>query len=138
VVFATQSLAHFRDPALRQIFSESCPTKIYLPNAAAAGHLEVRQAYEAAGLSPRQITRIAEAHPKKHYLLVQPDGERLIDLALSPEELAILGTSAPQAIERVMALREVDPEGWLDRWIAESTASTASTPLIPRRPTDDS
>lgn len=123
VIFATQSLGHFRDPALRQIFSESCPTKVFLPNTAAGREQATREAYETAGLTERQIARIAEAQPKKHYLLVQPTGERLIDLALEPAELAILGASSPQAIERVEALRASDPESWLDRWIAESTST---------------
>lgn len=126
VVFATQSLSHLADPSLRQIMDESCPTRIFLPNAAAAANAGVRANYQAAGLSERQIDRIATAIPKRHYLLMQPGQERMIDLALSPAELAVLGSSSPKAIKRVMTLRELEPDGWLEHWIQESTTPKES------------
>ncbi len=124
VVFATQSLGHLANPTLRQIMSESCPTRIFLPNPAAASNAVVRESYAATGLTERQIDRIASATPKKHYLFLQPGNERLIDLDLSPTELVILGASSPQAIEEVMTHRDAHPDRWLSRWLTSQSVRT--------------
>ncbi len=119
VVFATQSLAHFADSALRQVFEESCPTTIYLPNPQAARSREVRAAYRAAGLTEAQIDLVAHAIPKRDYVLIQPDGQRVVNLVLSPLELAFYGVSDPTSVRRIEALRQRDGDGWVAAWLAE-------------------
>lgn len=119
LVFATQSIAHLRDPAIRQVFAEMAPTTIYLPNPRAASSREVRDAYRAAGLTEPQIERIATATPKRDYYVVQPEGARLVRLALSPLELALYGVSNPADVERAKALHAQHGSRWLEPWLKD-------------------
>jgi type IV secretion system protein TrbE len=85
VVFATQSLSDLYDPTTKTLTSitaaimESCPTKVYLPNPKM--EFETRELYRRMNLSDRQIELISSVGiPKKHYYVVTPYGNRLIDL----------------------------------------------------------
>jgi len=85
VVLATQSLSDAARSGILDVLTESCPTKIFLPNAEAAtlGTPEYpgpAAHYQAFGLNQTQIDIIASATPKRHYYVVSPEGCRLIDL----------------------------------------------------------
>lgn len=91
VVFATQSLADLYDPSSKALTTvtaaimESCPTKIYLPNHKI--ETETRELYKKMGLSERQIEIISRVGiSKRHYYVVTPMGNRLIDLGLDEGE----------------------------------------------------
>ena len=66
VVLATQSLSEIANSPYRDVILESCPTKLYLPNAEARNP-QTRELYRKFGLSDRQIDIIAEAAPKRDY-----------------------------------------------------------------------
>ena len=66
VVLATQSLSEIANSPYRDVILESCPTKLYLPNAEAKNP-QTRELYHKFGLSDRQIDIIAEATPKRDY-----------------------------------------------------------------------
>ena len=65
-MLATQSLSEIANSPSRDVILESCPTKLYLPNAEAKNP-QTRELYHKFGLSDRQIDIIAEATPKRDY-----------------------------------------------------------------------
>ncbi len=104
VVFATQSLADITQSAIAPAIIESCPSRIFLANDRAfeAG---IRPAYEAFGLSARQIELIATATAKRHYYYQSAAGNRLFDLTLGPIARALCGASDPETqklIDRIL------------------------------------
>src|ERR1700693_3271331 len=90
VVLATQSLSEIANSPYRDVILESCPTKLYLPNAEARNP-QTRELYRKFGLSDRQIDMVAEAAPKRDYYYVSPLGRRLFQFALGPAALALIG-----------------------------------------------
>lgn len=114
VVFVTQLLTTFLDSDLRDAILENCPQRVFLPNPAATDP-HAAEAYEAFGLSQRQIELVAGATGKRDYYLDTPEGSRMIQLGLSELELKVLGRSGPRVREKVeRGLRERRKEG-LDR-----------------------
>jgi type IV secretion system protein VirB4 len=81
VVLATQSLSEIANSPYRDVLLESCPTKLYLPNAEALNP-QARELYRKFGLSDRQTDIIAEATPKRDYYYVSPLGRRLFQFAV--------------------------------------------------------
>ena len=90
VVMATQSLADAIRSELTAELLESCPTKIFLPNAGAEGQVIADQ-YTALGLTYPEISRIARMRPKRDYFLTQPEGRRVISFPLGHIGLSIVG-----------------------------------------------
>ncbi len=123
VVFVSQSLSDLYDPqskTLSEVTSaimESCPTKIYLPNPKM--ERESISLYEKMGLSARQIEIIGHvAIPKRHYYVVTPEGNRLIDLGFS--EFRSLALSFILPAERRFELKECQEqhgEAWVYHWL---------------------
>jgi type IV secretion system protein VirB4 len=120
VVLATQSPSQLAELASRHTVLDSCPTRIYLPNADA---LSPGQAplYRELGLNTRQIECIARATPKRHYYFTSPRGNRLFELGLGPVALAFLAGRAGSTIDEtrraINALSQADsawPADWLD------------------------
>lgn len=93
VIFATQSLADAMQSPIAVALKESCPTKIFLPNASAQDHMSA-EFYRGMGLNERQIEIVAEAIPKREYYLTSPTGNRLFNLALGPTALALCASSS--------------------------------------------
>jgi type IV secretion/conjugal transfer VirB4 family ATPase len=93
VIFATQSLADAMQSTIAVALKESCPTKIFLPNASARD-LSSASFYSEMGLNDRQIDIIANATSKKDYYVTSPAGARLFSLALGPIALALCGSSS--------------------------------------------
>jgi len=94
VVFATQSLSDIQSSSIAPAIIESCPSRIFLPNARAR-EAGIRSAYEGFGLNERQIEIIATATPKRHYYYQSAIGNRLFELGLGPVALALCGASSP-------------------------------------------
>jgi len=95
VIFATQSLADVAGSDIAPVLIESCPSRIFLPNVR-AGEPNIREIYNAFGLSRRQIELIATSLPKRDYYLQSPLGNRLFDLGLGPLALSFTAASAPE------------------------------------------
>lgn len=93
VVFATQSLADITTSTIAPALIESCPTRIFLPNARAQ---EPGQAaiYDRFGLNARQVQLVARATPKRDYYMQTPAGNRLFDLELGPVALAFCASGS--------------------------------------------
>ncbi|MEM8771413.1 MAG: conjugal transfer protein TrbE [Pseudomonadota bacterium] len=94
VLFATQSLSDIQHSSIAPAIIESCPSRIFLPNARAQEQ-SIRSAYESFGLNARQIEIIASATPKRDYYFQSAIGNRLFDLELGQVALGICGASTP-------------------------------------------
>ncbi len=93
VIFATQSLADIKDNAIAPAIIESCPTRVFLPNARAL-EPQIAQIYAGFGLNARQIEILGRATPKRDYYCQSPDGDRLFDLGLGEVALAFAAASS--------------------------------------------
>ncbi len=127
VVFATQSLADLYDPSTKSLTAttaaimESCPTKIYLPNPSMES--EIKELYSRIGLSEQQLEIITQqAQPKRHYYVVTPEGNRLIDFGFSDIKavaLAFIGLSKSQSTA-LIECKEKYKEQWIYYWLIDN------------------
>lgn len=123
VILATQSLSDARNSGILDVLTESCPTKIFLPNGSAedAGQKEL---YEGMGLNGKQISIIRNSEPKRDYYIVSPQGRRKVQLALKPKALSFVGASDKESIARIRELAaEYGPEAWPKAWLRERGAA---------------
>ena len=95
VIFATQSLSDIQNSKIAPVITESCSTRIYLPNARACEPLSLKT-YQQFGLNDRQIQIISQMTPKRDYYVTTPEGNRRFDLELGPLALAFVGASTPE------------------------------------------
>jgi type IV secretion system protein VirB4 len=95
VVFATQSLADIdiEKSALAAAIVESCLTRLFLPNERAT-EPQFAAIYEGFGLNTRQIEILARATPKRDYYCASRRGNRLFELGLSRDSIALAFTAA--------------------------------------------
>ena len=117
VLLATQSLTDAKDSGLMSVLTESCHTKILLPNSGMTD--EQQKLYSELGLNEVEIEIIKRAVPKNDYYLITDNGRRLIQLALGKKTLAFIGASDKESIARIKELRAEDNNNWQDRWLAE-------------------
>ncbi len=89
VVLVAHSPAQIATLPNAPLITESCPTKIILPNPEARTE-EGMAMYRALGLHSRAIHAIASAKPKCDYFYKSPAGNRLFDLNLGPTAQALL------------------------------------------------
>lgn len=119
VLLATQALSDARNSGIIDVLVESCPTKIYLPNAEAMNRDNL-DLYQACGLNERQIGIITHARPKRDYYMVNGYGRRLFQLGLRRKELAFVGASDKESIARIKALMaQHGPDAWQETWMNE-------------------
>lgn len=131
VVFATQSLADIADSAIAPAILESCPQRLFLPNARAV-EPQSQAAYLRMGLNERQIELIAQAIPKRQYYLQSRRGNRLFDLNLGPIALAVCAASAPDDQRRIDAvLGQSGPDGFAVAFLEAQGLSWAADLLKP-------
>ncbi len=89
LVIVAHSPAQIRALENRAILTESCPTKIVLPNPEAATD-DNAPVYRALGLGSREIDIVARALRRREYYFKSPSGSRLFDLNLGPVAHALL------------------------------------------------
>jgi type IV secretion system protein TrbE len=115
VVLVAHSVTQLRDVPHAQLIWESCPTRIYLPNAD-AGSPDTASIYAGLGLTAREIATIARAAPKRDYYFTSPRGSRLFELGLGPVTRALLA-SGSDVRGRALHLMQEHGDGWLDVWL---------------------
>jgi type IV secretion system protein VirB4 len=115
VLLATQSLSDASRSGILDVLTESCATKIFLPNPNAREE-SASALYQGMGLNARQIEIIASSTPKRHYYYVSDHGRRLYDLALGPVALAFCGASGKEDLERIRKLQAQFGDGWVQHW----------------------
>ncbi len=122
VVLATQSPSQLAQLANRHTVVDSCPTRIYLPNADAATPAQ-ESLYRDLGLNDREIATIAGATAKRHYYFKSPSGSRLFELGLGPAALCFL--AAPPGFSMDETRRHLDRlitshgQDWPAVWLKE-------------------
>jgi type IV secretion system protein TrbE len=116
VVLATQSLSEIANSPYRDVILESCPTKLYLPNAEARNP-QTRELYRRFGLSDRQIDLIAEAAPKRDYYYVSPLGRRLFQFGLGPVALAFTGAGSKDDVLAARHMIAEHGQRWPLEWL---------------------
>jgi len=116
VVLATQSLSEIANSPYRDVILESCPTKLYLPNAEARSP-QTRELYRKFGLSDRQIGIIAEAAPKRDYYYVSPLGKRLFQFTLGPAALAFVGAGSKDDVFTARRMIVEHGQRWPVEWL---------------------
>ncbi len=89
VVLVAHSPAQITSLPNAALITESCPTKIILPNSGARTQEGIAM-YKALDLSPRAIDIIASATPKREYFYKRPEGGRLFELNLGPVARTLL------------------------------------------------
>ncbi|MBA2649060.1 MAG: hypothetical protein H0U75_05560 [Legionella sp.] len=124
IVFTAQSLSDLYNPATKRLTAitaailESSPTRIYLPNQTIDA--EIKTLYLKMGFTERQIEIISKvAIPKRHYYVVTPEGNRLIDLGFSqtkPLALAFIGLSKEKT-KALLECKEKHQEEWVYYWL---------------------
>jgi len=115
-ILETQSISDITGSPIRDVIIESCLTKIFLPNTEAQTE-HAAGAYQALGLSRRQIELIAHAVPKRHYYYSSPLGKRLFELGLGPVALSFLGAGSREDLAAVRALIARYPAAWPAEWL---------------------
>jgi type IV secretory pathway VirB4 component len=115
VLLATQSLSDAARSGILDVLTESCATKIFLPNPNAREE-SATALYQGMGLNPRQIEIIATATPKRHYYLVSEQGRRLYELSLGPVALSFCGASGKEDLEKIRQLQAQFGFYWVEHW----------------------
>ncbi len=130
VIFATQSLSDIEGSSIAPAIIESCPTRLFLPNARAI-EPQIAAIYRRFGLNDRQIEILARATPKRDYYCQSRRGNRLFELGLGSVALAFTAASARSdqaAIERILAKHGRD--GFVAAWLTHCGVGWAAE-LIP-------
>ena len=122
VVFATQHLSHIAKSAIADVLIESCPTKIFLPNAdagarGAEGQKGPRDYYEDLGLNDREIALVSSMTPKRDYFITSPEGRRVVDFEMGPVFLAFGGVNGDEQRAALRATIARHGENWRAAWL---------------------
>ena len=106
VVLVAHSPAQIQALPNAALITESCPTKILLPNPEAETPV-MAPVYAAMDLNPREIAQIASAYRKREYYYKSPRGGRLFELDLGPVARTLLmplaGMTPDESRKRVEA-----------------------------------
>lgn len=117
VWFATQSLSDIASSSIAPAIIESCPGRIFLPNASAL-EPQSRETYERFGLNARQVEIIAAATPKRDYYLQSRDGDRLFDLQLGEVARAFCASASKADQKRIDEILETAPgDAFAAQWL---------------------
>ena len=126
VIIATHSLAEAIYSRLFVVLVESCPYKIFLPNADAgvtgtAAHPGPHDLYLAMGLNPVEIDIVRYSTPRQDMYITCPEGRRLTRLGLGPKAMAFCGISDPAELRRVEQIQHHYGDEWTEAWIEEKS-----------------
>lgn len=120
VVFATQSLDEIaRLPNLGS-FVTNIPTQIFLPSVKSSVHEQADLYRKVFGTTDAQMSLLAQAIPKRDYLLVRPTVTRLVNTRM-PAALIAINEATTQESKRTQ-LMEYEREGgpdWELRYLKE-------------------
>jgi type IV secretory pathway VirB4 component len=117
ITLATQSLTEIANSPYLDLLLESCPGKIFLPNAEAKGEY-VLEAYLKLGLTERELGIIGNAAPRREYYFHSTQGRRLFTLNLGPVAVALCAATGHRDVEQARRLLEqYGREQFLDVWL---------------------
>lgn len=118
VIMDTQSLSDAVKSGLLDVLIESCPTKMFLPNAEAfktgtPDHPGPFEFYKMMGLNENQIGIIRDGKSKRDVYVTSPEGSRLAANDMGPLQLAIAGSTGEKDVLMARSLIEKHGDGWL-------------------------
>jgi len=116
IIMATQNISDAANSGILDVIDDSCPTKIYLPNATAKDE-ETSRLYRSLGLNAREIDLISRITPKRDYYFRNPQGRRLFDLKLGQFALAFVGASGKKDLEKIRELKKNHGQEWVKHWL---------------------
>jgi type IV secretory pathway VirB4 component len=120
VVFATQALDEIaRLPNVGSLVS-NIPTQIFLPSVKSSVHSQAELYRQVFGTTDAQMALLAQAIPKRDYLLVRPSVTRLVNTRMPPALIAINEATIQQG--KRAQLREYAAAGgpdWELRFVRE-------------------
>lgn len=116
VLFATQSLDDIANSSILSAVLDACYSRIYLANPNAETEKNA-QTYTMFGLNETEIYILTQMAEKKHYYFKSPKGSRLYELALSPLELAYVGTSGEEDQKKYRELKDLDTKEFNTQWL---------------------
>src|SRR5207253_6587439 len=98
VMFATQALDEIaRLPNIGAIVS-NIATQIFLPSMKASVHAQAELYRQLFGTTDAQLALLAQAIPKRDYLLVRPSVTRLVQARMPPALVAINEGTTQEAV----------------------------------------
>lgn len=118
VILATQSLSDAKNSGILDVLTESCLTKVYLPNVTARQPSQ-QELYKDMDLNEAQVEIVATATAKRDYYVVTPRGCRLMQTALQPKTLAFVGASDKESLARIETLSSTHGKDWWRYWLEE-------------------
>ncbi len=117
VVIVSHSPAQIAALPNAALITESCPTKIVLPNPDADAP-DVAKIYRALNMNEREIGLIANAERKRDYYYKSPGGNRLFELDLGPVARLLLmpipGMTTSKSQEHVRAVMDAHGEHFIN------------------------
>ena len=113
VVLATQSVPDAANSGVITDLLDSCPTRLYLANPAAATQQNSAD-YRKVGLGAHEIATVANLRLKQELLMVQDGVNRVLCFPLSPVGLSLLGRTGKKDSDRAAKRAAQDPEFWME------------------------
>lgn len=120
VVFATQALDEIARLPNIGSFVTNIPTQIFLPSVKSSVHGQAELFRQVFGTTDAQIALLAQAIPKRDYLLVRPTVTRLINTKMPPALIAIneATTQEPKRAQLIEYAAAGGPD-WEMRFVRE-------------------
>ncbi|MDB5858878.1 MAG: Type secretory pathway VirB4 component-like [Ramlibacter sp.] len=120
VVFATQSLDELaRLPNIASLVA-NIPTQIFLPSVRSSIQQQADLYRSVFALTDNQLQLLAQALPKRDYLLVRPSVTRLVNAQMPPILVAINeATGQPRRREQLMEYQAAGGADWQLRFLRE-------------------
>jgi type IV secretion system protein VirB4 len=120
VMLASHSASQLSDLEQPNLFIDSCPTKILAPNPDALDSRN-KTYYEMFGLNEREIRELSKSQKKKHYMIKNPAGSKIIDLSLDSVALAFVtnpdGLGYKQINRKINQLESNYGNSWQVHWL---------------------
>lgn len=122
VIMATQSISDAANSGILDVINESCPTKIFLPNATARDESSTKL-YTQLGLNSREIDILSKITPKRNYYFRNPEGRRIFNLQLGSLALALAGATGKEDLTMIRKLQKKHGRKWVIHWLNERSVS---------------
>jgi type IV secretion system protein TrbE len=119
----TQSVEDITGSSIFAALRDNVPNKVFAANSKATSRSARAVYVDELGLKEEQVQLIAQAVPRRDFLLMQGETVRSIELSLSKFELAVLrsDTNAQIALDRHLHSGHPD---WIDRYLKEMSHET--------------
>ena len=112
VIFATQNIEDIENSSIAGAVKNACMTKIFLPDTEQGTDAELYRSY---GLSEKARWTIRNSTPKQDYLYTSEYGVRLFQLMIDSTQLAYIGVSDQEGLNKIGNLAKTYSENCKDK-----------------------